>query len=291
MAEFNTGAAASPPRWAHQLNIASLQTSLLKSLGEQIPQANRDHLTISQFSHGQSNPTYLLTFGQAGSKIHPSPPATKLVLRKKPPGMIMVSAHAVEREFKVLSALAAVRLPGTPLFPVPRPLVLCEDITVIGTPFYVVSDDTKLPSIADYSPAINRQATTGHICPDVTSSSTMHKSFLHLLRHSNGAQQKYCPNNRLLVVFVDAKFTCGNDCWILLNMHLINIHTFQQKSSFWEIAATFCQGSGYPVKQLMLRGKPSHVRLPTLHTDIIWQHHCLLEVIERFGVNTSVAIS
>ncbi|MEW5319027.1 MAG: hypothetical protein WDW38_010203 [Sanguina aurantia] len=138
MSEFDTGSAALPPRWAHQLNIALLQTSLLKSIGEQIPAQHREHLSISQFSHGQSNPTYLLTFGPGGRTSATAPASTKFVLRKKPPGMIMVSAHAVEREYKVLTALAAVQVHGVPPFPVPRPLVLCEDVTVIGTPFYVM---------------------------------------------------------------------------------------------------------------------------------------------------------
>jgi aminoglycoside phosphotransferase (APT) family kinase protein len=70
----------------------------------------------------RSNPTYLLEAG-----------ATRLVLRKKPPGRLLASAHAVEREYRVLAALAAA---GN--VPVPRPLVLCEDASVVGTPFYVM---------------------------------------------------------------------------------------------------------------------------------------------------------
>jgi aminoglycoside phosphotransferase (APT) family kinase protein len=53
------------------------------------------------------------------------------VLRRKPPGKLLPSAHAVDREFRVISALAGA-------FPVPRALLLCEDETVIGTPFYLM---------------------------------------------------------------------------------------------------------------------------------------------------------
>lgn len=56
----------------------------------------------------------------------------RLVLRKKPPGKLLASAHAVEREHRVQTALA-----GTPV-PVPRMLCLCADGAVLGTPFYVM---------------------------------------------------------------------------------------------------------------------------------------------------------
>lgn len=55
------------------------------------------------------------------------------VLRKKPPGQVLASAHAVEREFQVLAALK-----DTPV-PVPQALCLCQDTSVIGTPFYVMA--------------------------------------------------------------------------------------------------------------------------------------------------------
>ena len=58
--------------------------------------------------------------------------STQYVLRKKPPGKVLASAHAVEREFQVLAALK-----DTPV-PVPRVLCLCQDSAVIGTPFYVM---------------------------------------------------------------------------------------------------------------------------------------------------------
>jgi aminoglycoside phosphotransferase (APT) family kinase protein len=81
----------------------------------------RGALQVRQFRGGQSNPTYLL---EAGSR--------RYVLRRKPPGKLLKSAHAVDREFRVISALYAAD------FPVPRPCVLCEDAAVIGTTFYIM---------------------------------------------------------------------------------------------------------------------------------------------------------
>ena len=79
-------------------------------------------LTVRQFRGGQSNPTYYLAAG-----------GREFVLRRKPPGKLLPSAHAVDREYRVLAALAA----HTDV-PVPKPYVLCEDETVIGTIFYVM---------------------------------------------------------------------------------------------------------------------------------------------------------
>ena len=78
-------------------------------------------LTIKQFKGGQSNPTYLL-----------ESPSGKYVMRRKPPGKLLKSAHAVDREYRVISALYAAG------FPVPRPYVLCEDEDVVGTAFFVM---------------------------------------------------------------------------------------------------------------------------------------------------------
>jgi aminoglycoside phosphotransferase (APT) family kinase protein len=78
-------------------------------------------LRVRQFRGGQSNPTYEL--GAASGT---------LVLRRKPPGALVASAHAVDREFRVLRALERVA------FPAPRALLYCDDPGVIGTPFYVM---------------------------------------------------------------------------------------------------------------------------------------------------------
>ncbi len=77
---------------------------------------------IEQFRGGQSNPTFLLTAADGA----------RYVLRKKPAGALLPSAHAVDREFRVISALHGSEVP------VPRPLCLCTDQSVIGTMFYVM---------------------------------------------------------------------------------------------------------------------------------------------------------
>ena len=95
-------------------------------------------LQVAQFKGGQSNPTFLV---QAGSQQY--------VLRRKPPGVLLPSAHAVDREFKVISALA-----GTDV-PVAKAHALCQDPEVIGTDFYLMDYvpgrifwDPKLPDVA-----------------------------------------------------------------------------------------------------------------------------------------------
>ena len=78
-------------------------------------------LEVEQFQGGQSNPTFRLS---AGGK--------RYVLRKKPPGQLLPSAHAVDREYRVISALANSEVP------VPHTYCFCEDAQVIGTPFYIM---------------------------------------------------------------------------------------------------------------------------------------------------------
>jgi len=78
-------------------------------------------LQIRQFQGGQSNPTFHLH--TAGGDY---------VLRKKPPGKLLPRAHEVEREHRVMAALAETDVP------VPRMLLLCEDETILGTPFFVM---------------------------------------------------------------------------------------------------------------------------------------------------------
>ena len=67
-------------------------------------------MTLRQFQHGQSNPTYLIKSGDR-----------KIVLRKKPPGKLLPGAHAIEREYRVMEALSKYDVP------VPTLLGLCED--------------------------------------------------------------------------------------------------------------------------------------------------------------------
>jgi aminoglycoside phosphotransferase (APT) family kinase protein len=78
-------------------------------------------VAIRQFNGGQSNPTYLI-----------ETVARRYVLRRKPPGKLLPSAHAVDREFRVITALSAQG------FPVARPLRYCDDASIVGTPFYLM---------------------------------------------------------------------------------------------------------------------------------------------------------
>ncbi len=94
-------------------------------------------VTATKFSGGQSNPTYLVE--GAGHSV---------VLRRKPPGKLLKSAHAVEREFRVQRALAGSGVP------VARMIALCEDAGVIGSSFYVMEhitgrgfDDPRLQEV------------------------------------------------------------------------------------------------------------------------------------------------
>lgn len=101
----------------HAFDVARLESYLREGLD-----GFAGPLTVRQFRGGQSNPTYLLTT-----------PGARYVLRRKPPGKLLPSAHAVDREFRVMSALAPHG------FPVPRPLLCCEDAAPIGTAFFVMA--------------------------------------------------------------------------------------------------------------------------------------------------------
>lgn len=103
-------------RAAHKLDEARLSDYLSKHL-----EGFSENLRVRQFEGGQSNPTYLLQ-----DDHH------QWVLRKKPPGELLKSAHQVEREYRVMHALAGTEVP------VPRVDLLCEDDSIIGTPFFVM---------------------------------------------------------------------------------------------------------------------------------------------------------
>ena len=97
-------------------------------------------IRVLQFEGGQSNPTFHITDG-AGRMY---------VLRKKPPGKLLPSAHQVDREYRVIKALA-----DHTDVPVPKPHALCRDDSVIGTWFYIMEflpgrifADPKMPGIA-----------------------------------------------------------------------------------------------------------------------------------------------
>src|SRR5689334_774199 len=100
-----------PVEERHRIDVASLERFLNWKIEK-----------IEQFKGGQSNPTYRVTAADG----------KKYALRRKPPGKLLPSAHAVDREYKVIKALYEQN------FPVARPYVLCEDESVIGTMFYVM---------------------------------------------------------------------------------------------------------------------------------------------------------
>ncbi|KAL6193720.1 PREDICTED: acyl-CoA dehydrogenase family member 10 [Fragaria vesca subsp. vesca] len=112
------------------------------------------NFTVSKFGHGQSNPTYLMQVGFGAA-------VKRYVLRKKPPGKLLQSAHAVEREFQVLQALS-----NHTLVPVPKVFCLCTDPSVIGTSFYIMEFlegrifvDPRLPGVEPASRRAIYQAT------------------------------------------------------------------------------------------------------------------------------------
>lgn len=122
-----------PVRESHRFDEMALANYLRETLGGDFMD-----LTVQQFEGGQSNPTFLLTSSN-----------TRYVLRKKPPGALLKSAHAVEREYRVMHALRDTAVP------VPKMLLLCEDESVIGTPFFVMEHvegrvfaDQLLPTLA-----------------------------------------------------------------------------------------------------------------------------------------------
>lgn len=106
-----------PVRDAHRFDEARLAEYLAAHL-----QGFKGPLRVQQFEGGQSNPTFLLSTDDQ-----------QYVLRKKPPGKLLPSAHQVEREYRVMKALAKTDVP------VPEMLLLCEDDAVIGTPFFIMA--------------------------------------------------------------------------------------------------------------------------------------------------------
>jgi aminoglycoside phosphotransferase (APT) family kinase protein len=112
-------------------------TALTRYLTQHLP-GFRGPLHAHQFSGGQSNPSYLITTADS-----------RFVLRRKPPGQLLASAHAIDREFAVTAALAR-----HSTVPVARPHLLCTDTAIIGTEFYLMDFiegrifwDTSFPEI------------------------------------------------------------------------------------------------------------------------------------------------
>ncbi|SDR60608.1 Predicted kinase, aminoglycoside phosphotransferase (APT) family [Rhizobiales bacterium GAS191] len=113
---MSTQAVLVEPLPQHRLDAGALD----RYLGLHV-EGYRGPARIRQFQGGQSNPTFLI-----------ETPDAAYVLRKKPPGKLLASAHMVEREYKVQKALAGSAVPVAPM------LVLCEDADIVGTPFYLM---------------------------------------------------------------------------------------------------------------------------------------------------------
>ncbi len=120
-------------RDAHRFDLSALEAYLA---------ASTEHFSgaidVRQFEGGQSNPTFLLTQG-----------GRRYVLRKKPPGKLLPSAHQVDREYRVMKALEHTDVP------VPRMICVCTDPSIIGTDFYVMEfmegrifRDPQLPELS-----------------------------------------------------------------------------------------------------------------------------------------------
>ncbi|XP_042329437.1 acyl-CoA dehydrogenase family member 11 isoform X2 [Sceloporus undulatus] len=124
-------------REQHRLDQAALERYLSQHLPG-FPQQPQQGLTLRQYSSGQSNPTFYL---KKGSRTY--------VLRKKPHGPLLPQAHRIDREYRIQKALLAAG------FPVPEPLLYCNDASVIGTEFYVMQHvqgrifrDMTLPEVS-----------------------------------------------------------------------------------------------------------------------------------------------
>jgi aminoglycoside phosphotransferase (APT) family kinase protein len=118
---------------ALRFDVAKLEAYLQQQIAD-----FKGPLTVEQFKGGQSNPTYKLIT-----------PGRSYVLRRKPPGKLLASAHAVDREFRVISGL----FPQG--FPVAKPYVYCEDGSITGTAFFVMGFgdgrilwDADMPSLS-----------------------------------------------------------------------------------------------------------------------------------------------
>ncbi len=105
-----------PVAEAHRFDVAALERYMRAHV-----EGFSGTLAVEQFKGGQSNPTYRLAAG-----------GNAYVMRRKPPGKLLPSAHAVDREYRVITALAGSGVP------VPRTYCLCADESVIGSMFYVM---------------------------------------------------------------------------------------------------------------------------------------------------------
>ncbi|MEK9967510.1 MAG: phosphotransferase [Ferrovibrio sp.] len=128
-----------PVQERHKFDEAALERWLKDNVADY-----RGPLSVQQFKGGQSNPTFMLVT-----------PTKKYVLRRKPPGKLLPSAHAVDREYRVITAL------GQTDVPVAKTYGLCEDDSVIGTAFYVMDCVEGRIFWDQRLPGMNRDERTG----------------------------------------------------------------------------------------------------------------------------------
>ena len=102
--------------------VQGIDTARLAAYLRQQGLTQASDVTLDRLSGGQSNPTFLVRSG-----------SWRCVLRKKPPGELLASAHAIDREYRVMQALQ-----GTGV-PVPEVLAYCDDTGIVGTPFYLMA--------------------------------------------------------------------------------------------------------------------------------------------------------
>ena len=134
MTDYSVYQGTRPVAEAHRFDVAALERFMREHVD-----GFRGPLEVQQFKGGQSNPTFKLVAGDGKT----------YVMRRKPPGKLLPSAHAVDREYRVITALAKTG------FPVARTYALCTDESVIGAMFYVMDCvegrvlwDPQLPGMA-----------------------------------------------------------------------------------------------------------------------------------------------
>ena len=125
-----------PVREGHRFDEGALRAYMV----DHVDGYGGEPLAVRQFEGGQSNPTFLL-----------ETPGGEYVMRKQPPGELLPSAHQVDREFRVMAALAATDVP------VPEMHCLCEDASVIGTKFYVMEHVRGRLLTENLMPAVSRE--------------------------------------------------------------------------------------------------------------------------------------
>ena len=162
------------------------QSALERWMAEHV-EGFKGPLTVEQFKGGQSNPTYKL-----------STPGAQYVLRRKPPGKLLPSAHAVDREYRVITAL------GPTEVPVAKTYALCEDESVLGQIFYEPPDAQHLPWVEtagwlvedQHFGVVNNGLRKPHTLPipfgEGAQQTGFHSAKAYALHHITNAHQSVC---------------------------------------------------------------------------------------------------